>query len=62
MLALVKISQESRRKIYTFVPMQNFNETWSDEKLYQKYKLSKKEIEFIETMVRPMDKGDEDNE
>ena len=60
MLALVKISQESRRKIYSFVPMQDFSEAWSDEKLYKKYKLTKAEIEFIEKMVRSMDNGEDD--
>jgi len=60
MLALVKISQESRRKIYSFVPMQDFGEAWSDEKLYKQYKLTKVEIEFIEKMVRSMDNGEED--
>jgi len=62
MLALVKISQESRRKIYSFVPMQDFSEEWSDDKLYKKYKLNKAEIEFIEKMVRPMDNGEEADE
>jgi site-specific DNA-methyltransferase (adenine-specific) len=62
-LALIKISQESRRKIYSFVPMQDFSEAWTDERLYKKYKLTKAEIEFIEKMVRPMDDdGDEAND
>lgn len=58
-LALIKISQESRRKIYSFVPMQDFNENWSDEKLYKKYSLTKEEIYFIESMIRPMELGSE---
>ncbi len=58
MLALVKISQESRRKIYSFVPMQDFSQPWTDEKLYQKYGLTAEEIAFIEKMVRPMENGD----
>lgn len=62
MLALVKISQHSTKKSYSFIPMQDFNEEWTDEKLYKKYKLNKAEIEFIEKMVRPMEDGEEDNE
>ncbi len=62
LLALVKISQESRRKIYTFIPMQGFNETWSDEKLYKKYNLTKAEIDFIEKMVRPAGNGENNDE
>jgi site-specific DNA-methyltransferase (adenine-specific) len=34
--------------------MQDFSEPWTDEKLYKKYKLEKEEIDFIESMVRPM--------
>lgn len=51
----MKISQSATKKLYSFVPVQNFNEKWSDEKLYSKYKLSKREISFIDSMIRPMD-------
>ena len=44
---------------FIFVPMQDFNETWTDEKLYKKYGLSQEEIDFIESMIRPMDSSDE---
>lgn len=62
MLALVKITQNTMKNAYSFVPIQDFSETWSDEKLYKKYKLTKSEIEFIEKMVRPMDEGGETDE
>ena len=39
---------------FRFVPMQDFSESWTNEKLYNKYKLTKEEIEFIESMIRPM--------
>ena len=42
------------RDTYSFVPLQDFSESWTDEKLYKKYKLTKEEIEFIESMVSPM--------
>jgi len=42
------------RSTYSFVPLQDFSESWTDEKLYKKYKLTKKEIEFIESMIYPM--------
>lgn len=44
---------------HQFVPMQDFTQSLTDEKLYQKYGLTKDKIEFIETMIRPMD-GDSD--
>lgn len=62
MLSLVKITQNTMKKAYSFIPIQDFSEMWSDEKLYKKYKLTKAEIEFIEKMVRPMGNGEEDNE
>jgi len=59
MLGLVKITQNTMKKAYSFVPMQDFNEVWTDEKLYKKYGLTKEEITFIESMVRPMELSDE---
>ena len=38
-----------------FVPQQNFDEEWTDEKLYKKYGLTPEEIAYIEKMVRPME-------
>jgi site-specific DNA-methyltransferase (adenine-specific) len=40
---------------YSFVPMQDFNEEWTDEKLYKKYGLNEEEIAFIESMIKPME-------
>jgi site-specific DNA-methyltransferase (adenine-specific) len=57
MVLLIKNTQDVPKKVYSFVPMQNFSEFWTDEKLYKKYGLSKDEIAFVESMIRPM--GDE---
>lgn len=40
---------------FCFVPLQNFNEEWTDEKLYKKYGLTQDEVDFIESMIRPME-------
>jgi site-specific DNA-methyltransferase (adenine-specific) len=45
--------------VYDFVPVQDFTEPWSDEKLYKKYSVTKDEIAFIESMIRPMELGNE---
>lgn len=55
LISLKKNTQDAMRGVYQFVPMQDFNEEWTDEKLYKKYKLTKAEIEFIESMVKPME-------
>ena len=41
--------------IYSFVPVQDFSKPWTDEELYTKYKLTKEEIAFIESMIKPME-------
>ncbi len=55
LISLRKITQHATRSTYTWVPMQDFSEAWSDEKLYKKYGLTQEEINFIESMIRPMD-------
>ena len=62
LLSLAKSSQHSTAKTYSFVPMQDFSQSWTDEKLYKKYNLSDEEIAFIESMIKPMDSnGGEDD-
>lgn len=45
------ISQNS----FQFVPLQDFSEPWTDEKLYKKYNLSQDEIAYIESLIKPME-------
>jgi len=54
MLSMIKITQNAMKKVYSFVPMQDFSESWTDEKLYKKYGLTDDEIAFIDSMIRPM--------
>ena len=44
---------------FMFLPIQNFAKAWTDEKLYKKYGLTKEDIAFIESMIRPMESNDE---
>ena len=62
MTGLKKNTQNAYRIVYSLVPIQDFSKPWSDEELYAKYGLSEDEIAFIESMIRPMDltNGDED--
>lgn len=55
LVLLNKPTQHATSKVYTFVPMQDFSEPWTDEKLYKKYGLTEDEIAFIESMIRPME-------
>jgi len=45
---------------FMFVPLQDFSKPWTDAELYAKYKLTKEEIAFIESMIKPMDGGEAD--
>lgn len=62
--SLGKASQDATSKTFRFVPTQNFTDNsdidWSkstveiDKQLYTKYKLTKEEIEFMESMIKSM--------
>ncbi|MFW0884287.1 Eco57I restriction-modification methylase domain-containing protein, partial [Candidatus Acidulodesulfobacterium sp. H_13] len=55
LMFLKKISHHVTSKVYQFVPLQDFSQSWTDEKLYKKYGLTQEEIDFIESMIRPME-------
>lgn len=62
--SLSKASHDATSKTYKFIPVQDFTENsdidWTkdlsniDLQLYEKYKLSKEEIQFIEESIKPM--------
>lgn len=54
LVLLMKNTQHATSKVYSFVPVQDFETAWSDEILYKKYGIDEKEIEFIDSMIRPM--------
>ena len=63
LILLHKPTQHTTRKVYTFVPTQEWTKKWTDADLYAKYGISASEIEFIEKVVRPMDlSGDVEDE
>jgi len=55
LILLHKPSHNTTRKVYAFVPTQDWNQRWTDEDLYSKYGITDDEIAFIESMVRPME-------
>ena len=55
LVLLQKATQHTSKKVYSFVPMQDFSKPWTDEELYAKYKLTQEEIDFIESMIKPME-------
>jgi site-specific DNA-methyltransferase (adenine-specific) len=59
LILLHKASQDTTRKVYTFVPVQDWKQKWTDDALYGKYGISSEETAFIESLVRPMDAEDD---
>ena len=49
------ITQHTPPKVFGIVPLQDFSKPWTDAELYAKYKLTKDEIAFIESMIKPME-------
>ena len=64
LLGSLKVTQDNKKNVWKFVPMQDFSKKskidWSkpiadiDKQLYKKYKLTKEEIAFIENMIKPV--------
>ena len=59
LVSLRKITQHATRSTYTWVPQQAWDRIWKDKELYKKYGLTKDDIAFIESRIRPMDASDE---
>lgn len=65
LLGVLKITQDNTAQVWRYVPLQDFTSSsdidWSksvkeiDRQLYKKYKLTKKEIDFIEEKVKEME-------
>lgn len=65
MLGILKVTQDNTKKVWKYVPLQDFTAKsdidWSksipeiDKQLYAKYNLSEDEIAFIEEKIKPME-------
>ena len=54
LVSSMKITQDAMSGVYHFVPMQDFSNPWTDKDLYRKYDLSSEDVEYIESMIKPM--------
>ena len=59
LVAQFMYSHHITKDAYSFVPALDMDTQWTDEKLYERYGLTKDEIAFIESKIRPMEVGDE---
>jgi len=55
LVSLRKLTQHALRSTYSWVPIQSWDRQWTDKALYKKYKLTAQEIDYIESVIKPMD-------
>ena len=55
LVSIKKRTQDNPRDVFQFVPLQDFSKMWTDTELYIKYSLSRADIDYIESMIKPMD-------
>lgn len=55
LVSLIKITQNTMQGAYEKVPVQTWSKPWTDKELYAKYKLTQEEIDFIDSMIKPME-------
>lgn len=59
LLSLLMYSHSITKDTYAYIPILDMTKRWTDELLYNRYELTKEEIAFIESKIRPMEGGDE---
>ena len=59
LVSVRKNTQHGTRRVYQFVPLQEFSKPWTDKELYEKYKLTQEEIDYIEETIAPMPASDD---
>jgi len=55
MVSVVKKTQHGTKEVYRFVPDLDTTKVWTDEELYTQYKLTQKEINFIEKRIKKIE-------
>lgn len=55
LLSLFMYSHSITKDTYAFIPILNMDKKWKDETLYKRYGLTKEDIAFIESKIRPME-------
>lgn len=55
LISLQKYTQHLYSDRFSFVPDLAMDQRWTDEVLYKKYRITKDEVAFINSMIRPMD-------
>lgn len=59
LVSLRKNTQHLYSERFQFVPDLPMDQDWTDARLYEKYNITEEEVAFIDSMIRPMDAGDD---
>lgn len=62
MVSLIKNTQNSMKKVYSFVPVVDFSRKWTDDELYKYFGLNDNEINIIESIVKSNGSSDSSND
>ncbi|PLS29157.1 Eco57I restriction-modification methylase domain-containing protein [Bifidobacterium parmae] len=56
LISLRKVTQDSSRNVYAFVPdLDDYGHEWTDAMLYERYELNDRDIAYIESTVKPFE-------
>ena len=58
LVSLRKITQDAFSHMYLWVPQQSWEHTWTDKALYKKYGLTPEQIDYIESVIKPLEISD----
>jgi len=58
LVGLIKNTQDTTKDKFSFVPLIPVDQIWTDKALYSHFNLTQDEIDFIESMIRPMELAD----
>ena len=59
LLSLFMYSHSITKDTYAFIPLLDMTKRWTDGELFNRYRLTKEEIDFIESRIRPMEANNE---
>ena len=55
LVSLRKITQDAVRGTFAWVPQQSWDRDWTDQELYKLYDLTPEQIQYIESIIKPME-------
>ncbi|MBR1783689.1 MAG: hypothetical protein IJ753_09280 [Bacteroidales bacterium] len=55
MVSIKKKTQDNPSSVFQFVPIQDWTKPWTDGELYRKYNFIRADIDYIESMIKPME-------